>query len=99
MAACATLGTGCPFLHDRCRVAADKHAGRLHDVQGSADEARSIWLMMPVRWLTRRPRTQCRAGKSSLIGCFGGDELYGRSGDSFSDRFSVAEIVLLPFAV
>jgi len=34
-----------------------------------------------------------------LIGRFGGDELHGWSLDSFSDCFSIAEIVLLPFAI
>jgi len=34
-----------------------------------------------------------------LIGCFGGDELHGWALDSFSDCFSIAEIVLLPFAI
>jgi hypothetical protein len=33
-----------------------------------------------------------------LVGCFGGDELHGWALDSFSDCFSIAEIVLLPFA-
>ena len=34
-----------------------------------------------------------------LIGCFCGDELHGWALDSFSDCFSIAEIVLLPFAI
>jgi hypothetical protein len=34
-----------------------------------------------------------------LIGCFGGDELHGWALDSFSDCFSIAEIVLLPFTI
>jgi transposase len=34
-----------------------------------------------------------------LIGCFGGDELHGWALDSFSDCFSIAEIVLLAFAI
>jgi hypothetical protein len=32
-----------------------------------------------------------------LIACFGSDELHGWSPDSFSDCFSIAEIVLLAF--
>jgi hypothetical protein len=34
-----------------------------------------------------------------LVGRFGGDELHGRALDCFGDCFSVAEIVLLPFAI
>src|SRR6516225_5679057 len=34
-----------------------------------------------------------------LVGCFGGDELHSWALDSFSDCFSIAEIVLLPFAI
>jgi hypothetical protein len=63
----------------------------------SSKKAR-IWLMMPVRWLTGRARAMQRL-QVQLIGCFGGDELHGWALDSFSDCFSIAEIVLLPFAL
>ena len=63
----------------------------------SSKKAR-IWLMMPVRWLTRRAHAMQRL-QVQLIGRFGSDELHGWSLDSFSDCFSIAEIVLLPFAI
>jgi hypothetical protein len=57
-----------------------------------------IWLMMPVRWLTKRSRTR-RSACKSVDRLFGGDELNGSALDSFGDCFSAAEIVRLPFAI
>jgi hypothetical protein len=71
---------------------------RMGPVPAPRKKRTPIWLMMPDVALPGA-RARDAAPASPLTGRFGGDELHGWPLDSFSDCFSVAEIVLLPFAI